>query len=1149
MLFDNSKRINKQPQSSEQEVKRGRGRPPKAASASQATPEAPAAAPATPAPTAGSEPKRGRGRPRKNPEVVTESSAEPKRGRGRPRKNPTPAAAPVAAPEPPRVAPVEKPVAAEQPRRGRGRPRKSPEAAPEIPDTPKRGRGRPRKNAASVSTEAAPEPIVAEADAQEPRRGRGRPRKQQQAPVAEEAGRRRPAAKAVESDPVDFRATMTVELTDTEDIPMPVFRARGERAEQKPKEPAPDFSSMAEEAGVEAPRFRDRRDRADREPREDRPERGARPERESRRRDDQPAREPRQERRRDNRRVDSEPEAPAPAPVKPEPIPAPMREVVRIPSDAPQVVMRDGVPTLVRNGVTYPPLFFFGNASDERRLATVLEQVRYAYDSGIRVFVHYVELDVTPSGSADDAAQFAAYLLKQTLDVAPDAQVIFRTVFTAATGWEAAYPKAKYFAESGGLGEPSICDTAFWDDAERCLEDFIGQLRLLPMAEHIMGLHLERGEWFFAAGWGYDTSAAAQEEFRKWVRLRYRNDNVALCASWFDGQAQFDTLTVPDYRGETKTGEEFVQTGRKTRRWVDYHLFLSDVTMERVGQLAHAVKKASEGTFLVGVSYGYTFEWSHPASGHLSLGKLLRTPEVDFIAGPPSYKNREPGGSCPFPGPIDSFALNGKLYVSEEDFKTPISGGHEPDDFNPAMKTPQSLETVHWRGVGAALAHVSGMCWMDLWGNGWLKSPGIWDRAQQVRTALLNRMAAPVSDPDVAVFIDERSLAYLVDQRAFTLLVQNVRESVLRSGLSVGFYLLSDLAHREQFPEAKLYVFMNAWDIRPEVRSAIKTRLQRDNKVLFWLYAAGLFDGGRDAMERVREVTGIALKRQPFASKSGTTIVHKKHPLCESLPERMLSHASELEPSYFAIPEDGIVLGEYSATGLPSFVLRDFSGEGPNSKWRSVFLGEPVVTPGLFRALGQMAGAHVWNFHEDLVHARLPFVAVHCQGAGSRTLALPDKAVAYSLQKQDWVAIEGAQLRFSAQDGQTQAYLVGLRSEIEAILNTPTDQLLKMDAIPERPENTLRLEDVHFDVPIMKVDAWVEEGWSEEMAGDLMFKPSQMEENMLDPESTEEANNSGRRDRRRGRRRGKSRNGDRKSGGGASDFDITEMSVVFRKRE
>ncbi|MBX7134854.1 MAG: hypothetical protein K1X67_19470 [Fimbriimonadaceae bacterium] len=846
----------------------------------------------------------------------------------------------------------------------------------------------------------------------------------------------------------------------------------------------------------------------------------------------------------------------------PEPAPPveqvkPQRRHVPIPSDAPQVILRDGIPTLVRDQKVYPPIFFFGSSPDEKRAETVLEEIRLASARGVHVFVHLVEFVVDPE-SVNDAVSFAGYLLKKTVSIDPEAQVMFRIVFAAPKGWDKQYPKASYVAEIGGLAEPSVCDDAFWGIAEDCLREFVSKMRLLPLADHVMGVHLERGEWFFADGWGYDTSVAAFEKFQEWVRLRYRNDVVSLRAAWFDGQVHFETVSVPEYRSEVKTGEEFVRTGRKARRWVDYHLFLSDATVERIGKLAYAVKEASDGYFLVGASYGYTFEWSHPASGHLSLGKLMRTPELDLIAGPPSYRSREPGGSAAFPSPIDSFALNGKLFISEEDFKTPFSGrGQEPDDFNPVMRNPQALESVHWRGAGAAVAHLSGVCWMDLWGNGWLNSPGIWQRGAQVRDLLVERMASSPGEPDVAVFIDERSLAYLVDQKAFRLLVQDVREAVLRSGLSVGFYLLSDLAHREKFPESKLYVFMNAWDIRPEVRGAIKNRLQRDGKVLFWLYAAGLFDGGRESLERVREVTGIALKPQPFASKPGTTLLNRRHPLCEALPEQLLSGGGTLEPSYFAIPEDGTVLGEYSQTGLPSFVVREFRSEGSNQvDWTSVFLGEPIVTPALFRALGQMAGAHVWNYQEDVVHVRPPFLSVHCSGGGSRTLTLPDKWSAYDQLTHEWAMLDATHLQYSANDGSTASFLVGPKAEIESLLALDPEEMLKVDEIIPRADNTLKQDGMNFDVPIMKLDEWMEESWSEELADDLLIKPSLLDlEPVVDEES--DIDQAGRRRRRRNpKRRGgeepdprRRESTDRTAPTINDPFEGLNMNVVFRKRE
>jgi hypothetical protein len=844
----------------------------------------------------------------------------------------------------------------------------------------------------------------------------------------------------------------------------------------------------------------------------------------------------------------------AAAPTPPPPIP--VKPAIPVPENAPQVVVRNGVPTLVRDHRVYPPIIFFGNPSDERRAKTVFDELKMAADSGVHIHSFLVQLPVDES-AVDHTATFAGYLLSQAIEADPDAQVIFRIDFQAARGWEQRFPNATYKTADGEVGEPSVCDEDFWGVASECLRLFVRKLRMLDQADHLFGVHLERGEWFFPEGHGFDSSKAATKGFREWARHRYYNDEVTLRASWFDGTLTFDSIQVPPFAPQGVEHDRFIRSSRRQRRYVDYHLFLGDATVRRISELAYVAKEAAEGMILVGASYGYTFEWSHPASGHLALGKLLRTEEIDFIAGPPSYRNRQPGGTAPFPCPIDSFALNGKLYLSEEDFKTSLSTGHEPDDFNPALKTPQALESVHWRGAGAALAHGSGVEWMDLWGNGWLRTHSVWERAGHVQNALIDRMKAPLGEPDVAVFIDERALAYLVDSKAFDLLVQNVRESVLRAGVSAAFYLLSDLAHREKFPESRLYLFVNAWDIRPELRAAIKSRLQRDDKVLFWLYSAGLFDAGRESLERAREVTGIALKPQPFYSKAGTTILNRRHPLSEAFPDRSVIAGMKLEPSYFAIPENGTVLGEYTQTGLPSFVVKEFH-EDPSARWTSVFLGEPVVNPALIRALAQMAGAHIWNFHEDVVHVRGPFCTVHCSGTGPRTITLPDKYSAYNLLTGDWAAMDSTSLRFVAIDGSTHVFLVGPRTEIEHLLNTSPEDMLRIEDLPPR-ESNIREDTSNFDVPIMRLDEWMEGGDQDDVADEWFLRPQQLlEDPQMESGQAEETEQVG---RRRRRRKGRSRTGsDLPKAFGNEEVvtarvqadsaeDSFSMNILFRKRD
>jgi hypothetical protein len=832
----------------------------------------------------------------------------------------------------------------------------------------------------------------------------------------------------------------------------------------------------------------------------------------------------------------SPPVVATPAPV----IAVEVKPPILIPEEAPQVVLREGVPVLVRNRKALPPLIFFGNAADEHRTQTVLEELRLASEAGIHLHALLVEFEVDMA-AVEAQVEYSAYLLSKAVALDPEAQLLFRLAFVAPKSWESKYPDARYRTSDGSIAEPSICDDGYWEDAAKCLELYVRKLRRLEHANHILGVHLERGEWFMAAGVGYDDSPAAKRQFRQWARTRYLNDVVALRASWFDGDVTFDSIEVPEFQPEGAEGDRFVRSSRKQRPYIDYHLFLSDATVARIGDLAYAAKSASQGYFLVGASYGYTFEWSYPSSGHLALGKLLRTQEIDFIAGPPSYRSREPGGTGAFPVPIDSVALNGKLYFSEEDYKTSLAETREADDdFNPKLKTPQALESVHWRGVGAALSHCAGAAWMDLWGNGWLRSPGVWHRAERVRRCLIQRLAAARTDPDVAVFIDERSLAYLVDPNAFELLVQNLRESVLRAGVSAGFYLLSDLAHREIFPEAKLYLFLNAWDVRPELRAAVKSRLQGNNKVLFWLYAAGLFDSGRASLERAREVTGIALKPQPFHSKAGTTLLNRRHPLTDAFPDRSLVADSQLEPSYFAIPEDATVLGEYTQTGLPSFVIKEIR-EDPDGPWTSIFLGEPVVNAALVRSMAQMAGAHVFSFHGDVVHVQPPFLTVHCTGSGPRAIALPDKHAAYDVINDHWVALDSPNIRFTAIDGATHVFLVGTKAEIEHLLNLDEADVLTFEKLPPREQN-VRHDTTNFEVPIIKLGEFMGGAETDEVADEWFLRPPAPEPT---PELEERDPRAGRRRRRRNRGE---RHEDRPGKADHMDPELN-MGVMFRRRE
>ena len=93
--------------------------------------------------------------------------------------------------------------------------------------------------------------------------------------------------------------------------------------------------------------------------------------------------------------------------------------------------------------------------------------------------------------------------------------------------------------------------------------------------------------------------------------------------------------------------------------------------LDCVCELAHAVRKASQGRKLVVFFYGYVFEFAGvqngPAtSGHYALRRVLNCPDIDVLCSLISYFDRGLGQSAPSMTAAESVALAGKLWLNEE---------------------------------------------------------------------------------------------------------------------------------------------------------------------------------------------------------------------------------------------------------------------------------------------------------------------------------------------------------------------------------------------------------------------------------------------------------------------------------------------------
>jgi hypothetical protein len=164
---------------------------------------------------------------------------------------------------------------------------------------------------------------------------------------------------------------------------------------------------------------------------------------------------------------------------------------------------------------------------------------------------------------------------------------------------------------------------------------------------------------------------------------------------------------------------------------------------------------------------------------------------------------------------------------------------------------------------------------------------------------------------------------------------------------------------------------------------------------------------------------------------------------------------------------------------------------------------------------------------------------------------LPDKHVAYSLTTGGWYGLDAPNVRFAALEGLTHSFLVGPKTEIEHLLATNETKALIMTDLPPRDAN-VRKDASNFDVPIMKLDEWIEGGEPDEIADDWFLRTVPPVEAPAQAEESQEKVGK----RRRRRRTGKGGRdyepgpaGDERGAPAFSLDDGIDMSVMFRKRD
>ena len=696
-----------------------------------------------------------------------------------------------------------------------------------------------------------------------------------------------------------------------------------------------------------------------------------------------------------------------------------------------------GLPQISANGQAHAPYFFFVNAETAPDGETVGAQIREAAANGVHLFSGVMYL---PLRNAYGDRSFGAIdaLVQQILAADPDGYVLPRLQFFPTNYWARTHADQMARYAGGEEGDVSLASTEFWADCVDALDALIAHFADPATfgGDRVLGFHLDRGEWFYDAESGYDVSQPNTTAFQHWLHAKYQAPH-ALRAAWHDADITWEDAAIPAWPGKTalvKKTDTQTYTARREGRWPDYAQYSSELVAGIIAGLAEAIKTLSSGRMIVAASYGYTLEFAgRNDSGHLALGKLLQSPHIDIVAGPNSYAGRGAGSPAAFPAPIDSVALHGKLWLVEDDTKTFLAEAETDDTYNPKIASGADTQAIHQRHFGAALAHRAGVTWMDLWGQGWLNSPDIWRElgglvTQSGRWSRL--VPDPPPAPDVVVLVDEASLRFLKNDASGlgTRLVGRTRDLLLRGGASVGFYLQSDVT-RPNFPDAKLYLFLNALRLTAGERAAIREKLQKPGRTLAWLYAPGVFDENGPSSEDVGEVVGLALRPQPWNSRGGSQLTEGKHPITDRIRgTRKIGQEEILNPLYAVSDPQATVVAEYVSTGAASLATREHKGG-----WKSVFFGDPELTSELLRGLYAYANVPVYDAQDDAVYAGADgSLTLHGSFTGQRTVSLPRKASVYDVFDNKIIATNTRSFRAFVRARTTRLFLWGEGRELAA---------------------------------------------------------------------------------------------------------------------
>lgn len=596
------------------------------------------------------------------------------------------------------------------------------------------------------------------------------------------------------------------------------------------------------------------------------------------------------------------------------------------------------------------------------------------------------------------------------LDASPNAFLLPRIYVGAPQWWLEENPDERMVLDNGAtsFGEKlfalpragnyaSLASQKWRGDMRRALEAVLDHVEHSDYADRVVGYQLsgqKTEEWYH---WSMncerlgDYSVHMERAFRRWLRDKYHSDD-RLQAAWRRPGVTLDTAPIPSRSERIGDRSKTFRDPVRERHVIDFHAFWSEIMADTIDFFARAVKEKTGGAKVVGAFYGYTFEFAELGedAGHLALGKLLRSPNVDFLMAPSSYFDRNLPGKPYFRAPTASFAVHGKMFWNDFDQVSFKYFDKLEDNPNLATwewqmgltRTPEEFVWMNRREIGMTLACGVQTAHFDIHG-GYYEHPRIMDAVERLgkirREALAQQQRGSIAE--ILLLVDEDSQHYVrfrnPPETPGKFLSALLSAQVAQMGFVAPYdtALFEDLASLD-LDRYKLVLVLNAFMLNEDDRQQIRQRLACGGRTIVWLYAPGYFNEHGGDPSNVGRLIGIQVvpDEGPIGAARAISADKLGGPF---QPQPML----DADP-FVVVDPDAEILATQEDDPTKAVIARRRLGD-----WTSIYSAAAPLSAAFLKHLAAEAGVHIYDENPaHLLFANRHYLTVAADAAGGEAL-------------------------------------------------------------------------------------------------------------------------------------------------------------------